>query len=75
MANLLEIRAEGTQDNYGILSQKSLFESDNIEDVLFQYKLEIEAYRRAGAEVVESGKDRAFIIDSSNQVAKIIDVQ
>ena len=75
MAHLVEIKAEGTQDNYSVLGQTSLFESENLEDVMFEYRLEIDAYRKSGAEVVESGKDRAFIIDSSNRVTKIIDVQ
>ncbi len=75
MAQLIEIRAEGTQEDYSVLSEKSLFESDNIEDVMFEYRQEIDSYRRAGAEVVEDGKGRAFVVDSSNRVKKIIDVQ
>lgn len=75
MANLIEIIAEGTQDNYTALGQTLLFESDNLEEVMFEYRLELESYRNSGAEVVESGKDRAFIIDSYGRVAKIIDVQ
>lgn len=75
MAQLIEFRAEGTQDDYNALSQKSLFESDNLEDVMFEYHQELDALRRAGAEVLEVGTDRALVISSSNRVEKIIDVQ
>lgn len=74
MTTLNVYRAEGRIDDPIFLNQISSIEFDNLEAAKFELQSEISLSRRNGAEVEVIDDTRAYIIDESNNVSKIFDI-
>lgn len=75
MKNVIEVKADGTITDWTAISQKTIESFESEQGAIDFFNEEIELERRAGADVVLQGNDRAFFLNTSNRVYKIIDVQ
>lgn len=74
---LISVKVEGrsTSDFTALnRTEKTLIEVDNYDDAMFEFNYENNRHRKAGGEVVMSGSDRSFFINSSNEPYEMLDV-